>query len=72
MQDVTQTANEGHMPSNECSSCSPDSDFDSAPTDQEAADAFTTCIRWLEHHRYPDVNFVCKMRELRDYAAHHM
>ena len=46
--------------------------FDSAPTDQEAADAFTTCIRWLEHHGYPDVNFVCKMSELRDYAAHHM
>ena len=67
---MTQTANEVHMPSDECSSCSPDSqnvaetDFDSAPTDQEAADAFTTCVRWLEHHGYPDVNFVCKMSEL--------
>ena len=52
VQDVTQTANEVHMLSDECSSCSPDSqnvaetDFDStsAPTDQEAADAFTTCM----------------------------
>ena len=39
---------------------------------KEAADVFPTCIRWLEHHGYTDVNFVCKMSELRDYAAHHV
>ena len=53
VQDISQAANKVHMPSDACSSHSPDSDnvqetkFDSAPTDQEAADVFTICIRYL-------------------------
>ena len=76
VQDISQAANKVHILIDPCSSRSPDSgnieetNFDSALTEEAAADAVTTCIRWLENHRYPDANFV-GCRKLRDYAAHH-
>ena len=46
----------------------PDSESDDPPDDQDAAEAFNTCIRWLEHHGFPDSEFLEKMVSLRDYA----
>jgi hypothetical protein len=54
MRDVIETANQVNFTGEGCSNFSLDSedleetDGDIAPTDQEAADAFTTCIKWLE------------------------
>ena len=41
---------------------------EAAHTDREAGNAFDTYVKWLEHHGYPDVNFVEKLASLRDYA----
>ena len=47
------------------------SNTEAAPTDREAGNAgnaFDTSVKWLEHHGYPDVNFVEKLASLRNYA----
>ena len=46
----------------------PDFESDDPPDDQDAAEAFNTCIRWLEHHGFPDSDFLEIMVSLRDYA----
>jgi hypothetical protein len=77
MRDVIETANQVNFTGEGCSNFSPDSkvleeaDGDIAPKDKEAADAFTTCIRWLKHPGYPDFDFASKISELRDYADQH-
>ena len=42
--------------------------MDCTPNNEEAENAFHTCVKWLVHYSYPDIKFVEKLANLRDYV----